>query len=94
MSRLTKSPTAAARDFVSACRTLTSLIDLAGHPASSPRLRVALAEHCRVHATADPGLTASLDFWKKRRAALTLEDHEAIHRILAWDGAILRAVHH
>ncbi|WP_174185729.1 hypothetical protein [Nocardia barduliensis] len=94
MSRPTKNPTAAARDFVSACQTLTSLIDLAGHPASSPRLRVMLAQHCRTHAIDDPGLTASLAFWKKRRACLTPEDHEAIRFVLARDGALLRAFHH
>ncbi|WP_157170861.1 hypothetical protein [Nocardia araoensis] len=85
------SPTAAARNFVSACSTLTSLIDLAAHPATSPRLRVALAEYCRRHHTTDPGLAASLSYWKRRRASLTPDDHEAIRAILTRDGAILHA---
>ncbi|MBF6335567.1 hypothetical protein IU450_06670 [Nocardia abscessus] len=94
MSQPTKSPTAAVRDFVSACQTLTSLIELAGHPATSPRLRVTLAEYCRAHAKADPGLAASLSLWKRRRASLTPNDHEAIGHVLVRDGAILRAVSH
>ncbi|UGT66623.1 hypothetical protein LTT66_25620 [Nocardia gipuzkoensis] len=94
MSRPTISPTVAAREFVSACQTLTSLIELAGHPATSPRLRVTLAEYCRAHATADPGLAASLSSWKQRRASLTPNDYEAIRLVLARDGAILRAVRH
>ncbi|WP_159837781.1 hypothetical protein [Nocardia sp. CY41] len=93
MSQTTKSPIAAARDFGSACATLTSLIDLAGCPATSPRLRVTLAGYCRRHATADPGLAASLSFWKQRRAALTPDDHEAIDAVLIRDGAILCAFH-
>ncbi|MEU1544120.1 hypothetical protein [Nocardia sp. NPDC005745] len=91
MSQPTKSPIAAARDFVSACATLTSLIDLAGHPATSPRLRVTLADYCRRHAAVDPGLAANLSFWKRRRASLTPDDHDAVHAILTRDGAILRA---
>lgn len=71
MRQPTTSPAAAVRDFVSACQTLTSLIDLAGQPTTSPQLRVALAEYCRAHATVDPGLAASLSFWKRRRASLT-----------------------
>ncbi|MFI5538270.1 hypothetical protein ACIA5H_17940 [Nocardia sp. NPDC051900] len=93
MNQHTKSPSAAARDYVSACATLTSLIDLAAHPATSPRLRVALAEYCRRHGTADPGLAASLSFWKQRRASLTPADYEAIRAVLSRDGAILYAFH-
>ncbi|WP_157128905.1 hypothetical protein [Nocardia amamiensis] len=92
MSRSTMNPVAAARDFVSACQTLTSLIDLAGRPATSPRLRVALAEHCRAHGTSDPGLAASLSFWKRRRASLTPDDHDAVRAILDREGVILDAV--
>ncbi|MFE7747253.1 hypothetical protein [Nocardia sp. NPDC057455] len=94
MSQPTKSPTAAARDFMSACATLTDLIDLAARPATSPRLRVALAEYCRRHATVDPGLSASLSVWKRRRASLTPDDHDVVRAILTRDGAILRAFGH
>ncbi|WP_330230639.1 hypothetical protein OHA40_32630 [Nocardia sp. NBC_00508] len=92
MRQPTTSPAAAVRDFVSACQTLTSLIDLAGQPTTSPQLRVALAEYCRAHATVDPGLAASLSFWKRRRASLTPDDHDAVRAILDRDGAILAAV--
>jgi hypothetical protein len=94
MNQPTKSPTAAARDFASACATLSSLIDLAGRPATSPHLRVTLAYYCRRLATTDPGLAASLSLWKRRRASLTPDDHETIDAVLTRDGGILRAFRH